>query len=445
MQSGNSPLEPRFISQEESNLAQRLIDFIDQSPTAFHTVENIKKLLMVKGFVELKLNEAWPIVPGEKYFLTMNDSALIAFSAGTGDPEREGFRILGAHTDSPSFRLKPSPEIPMEHHIKLNVESYGSPILSTWFDRPLSLAGRIILRGKNIFFPETRLINIGRPLLTIPNLAIHLNRKVNEGIELNIQKDLLPLLATINAGLAKESILEAMLSETMSISPEEILDFDLYLYEFSKGQILGLRNEFISAGRLDDLAMVHAGILALTEAKTACCTNILVCFDNEECGSSSKQGAASPLLATALERIMLGYKKSRDDYFQAMANSFLISLDMAQALHPNAIEKYDPVNKPYLNAGPVIKLSANQSYTSDGDSSAVFTSLCQQAGVPVQKFVNRSGERGGSTIGPITATHLNIRSVDVGNPLLAMHSIRELAGVKDHAALLKVLMAFYEG
>jgi aspartyl aminopeptidase len=433
------------IENEEQQFAKELLKFIEESPSSFHAVEGVKKMLLANGFRELLFEEKWSLISGGKYFVTRNDSALIAFVIGKGEPERYGFHLIGAHTDSPSFRVKPLPEISVDgHYLKLNVETYGGPILNTWLDRPLSLAGRIILRGESPFSPRIKLFRSEHPLLVIPNLSIHMNRKVNEGIELNKQKDMLPLFSQITEGLQKEGVLINHLAKTLQCSPEDILDFDLFLYEYEKGCLVGLQQEFISSGRLDDLSMIHAGAWALAKAKPALVTQVLACFDHEECGSTSKQGAASPFLSNVLERILLAQGKDREAYFLALANSFLISADMSHALHPNAGEKHDPVNRPILNGGPVIKISANQSYTTNAESAAVFTALCQRAGVPIQKFVNRSDERGGSTIGPILSTHLDIRSVDIGNPVIAMHSIRELGGVKDHLAIANVFSAFYE-
>jgi aspartyl aminopeptidase len=434
-----------YISNDEQQFAQLLLDFIRESPTSFHAVASVKQILIPQGFQELPCTAKWSLIPGGKYYVTRNDSALIAFVVGEGGPEKHGFHLIGAHTDSPGFRVKPSPEIPVEgHYLKLNVETYGGPILNTWLDRPLSLAGRIILRGESPFSPLLKYFHSDRPLLVIPNLAIHMNRKVNEGFELNKQKDMLPLLTQITEGLEKSGLLIRHLAESLQCPPEEILDFDLFLSEFEKGSLVGLQQEFISCGRLDDLAMVHAGAWALAQAKPAQQTLVLACFDHEECGSTSKQGAASPFLAHVLERILLALNKDREDYFRSLAHSFLISADMAHALHPNSGEKLDPINRPILNGGPVIKISANQSYSTDAESAAIFTALCQRAGVPVQKFVNRSDERGGSTIGPISSAQLDIRCVDIGNPVLAMHSVRELGGVKDHLAIAKVFAEFYK-
>ncbi|MCB8816392.1 M18 family aminopeptidase [Desulfosporosinus shakirovi] len=438
-------MKTTFINDSELTFAHELLHFIEESPSSFHAVESVKKLLAPQGFQELSLNRKWTLTPGGKYFITRNYSALIAFSVGMGEPEKHGFRLIATHTDSPAFRIKSLPEISVEgHYLKLNIETYGGPILNTWLDRPLSLAGRIIQRGESPFSPQTKLFHSDRPLLVIPNLAIHMNRKVNEGLELNKQKDMLPLLAQVTKDLHKENVLIHFLAESLHCLPEDIIDFDLFLYEAEKGCLVGLQQEFISSARLDDLAMIHAGIWAIAKVKQSLSTQVLACFDHEECGSISKQGAASPLLSHVLERILLAQKKNREAYFQALEHSFLISADMAHALHPNASEMHDPSNRPILNGGPVIKTSANQSYTTDAESAAIFSALCQLADVPVQKFVNRSDERGGSTIGPISSTHLDIRSVDIGNPILAMHSVRELGGVKDHLAAAKVFSAFYE-
>lgn len=429
---------------KEILLANELIDFLYESPNQFHATKKIKEILLEKGFKELKLTDRWSIRKGQKYFTTQNDSALIAFVVGDGKIEEDGFRLIGAHTDSPSFRIKPNPEMTVENsYLKLNTEVYGGPILNTWLDRPLSLAGRVTLESENPMHPENELVNINKPILIIPNQAIHMNRKVNEGIELNKQKDMLPLLSLINGEFEKDNYLVKLLAEELSVSPEKILDFELFLYEYEKGSVIGLNNEFISSGRLDDLAMIHAGLIALLNSKVNKATNVLVCFDNEEIGSRTKQGAGSPVLKNVLERITISLGKDREDFYRALYNSFLISADMAHALHPNAPEKHDPVNKPIINKGPVIKINANQNYTTDSNSGAVYEMICKRANVPVQKMVNRSDSRGGSTIGPISSGHLDIKSLDIGNPMFAMHSIRELGGVMDHYYVMKSFEEFY--
>jgi aspartyl aminopeptidase len=428
----------------EKEFAKELIDFIYDSPTAFHAVESAKDLLDKQGFTELKEEDSWSLEKGGKYYVTKNDSALTAFVVGAGKIEEHGFKIIGAHTDSPCFRIKPAAEMTVEnHYIKLNTEAYSDSILSTWMDRPLSVAGRVTLRGGNLLNPITKLVNINKPILVIPNLAIHMNRNMNRGVELNKQKDMLPLLGLINENLEKGNYLIATIAKELNVEFKQILDFDLFLYEYEKGTIMGLNDEFISSPRLDDLAMVHAGITAIAKSKAANSTNVMVCFDNEDIGSSSKQGADSPLLSGILERIILAMGGDRQNYFRAIAKSFMISADMAHAVHPNVGEKHDPQNRPLINKGPVIKISANMKYTTDSNSAAVYANICKQAEVPVQYFVNRSDEAGGSTIGPITAAHINIRSVDIGNPSLAMHSVRELAGVMDHSYVTKSFIEFF--
>lgn len=423
--------------------ANELIDFIYESPNPYHVVASIKKILQENGFLELMEQEAWSIEKGERYFTVKNGSAITAFVAGTGDLSEKGFRMIGAHTDSPGFRIKPSPEIRVDGaYVKLNTEVYGGPILNTWMDRPLSAAGRVALESGDVMNPEVRLVRFRKPILVIPNLAIHMNRNVNAGVELNRQKDILPLMATISENLESCSFIKAI-AEELDIPEGKILDFDLLLYEYEKGCVMGLRDEFISSGRLDDLLMVHAGLKALVASGESAATKVLVCFDNEEVGNTTKQGADSALLGTVLERISLSMGMGREDYFRALSKSFMISCDLGHALHPNYAEKCDPVNKPVINRGPIIKISANQSYTTDAISGAVFEGVCRKAGIPLQKFVNRSDERGGSTIGPVTASLLNIHSADVGTAVLAMHSIRELAGIDDYVYTIKAFAEYY--
>ncbi|MBP1743166.1 MAG: family aminopeptidase [Firmicutes bacterium] len=425
--------------------ANELIDFIYESPNSYHAVSSIKKILLENGFSELQDDDRWQIERGGRYFAVKNGSAITAFVAGLGDVSEKGFRMIGAHTDSPGFRIKPSPEINAEGaYVKLNTEVYGGPILNTWMDRPLAAAGRVTVESGDVMKPEVMLVNFRKPILVIPNLAIHMNRNINTGIELNRQKDVLPLMATISENLESGSCFIKALAEELDVPEKKILDFDLFLYEYEKGCVTGIRDEFISSGRLDDLLMVHAGVMALVESGESDSTKVLVCFDNEEVGNTTKQGADSALLATVLERITLSMGIGREDYFRALSRSFMISCDLGHALHPNYAEKCDPVNKPVINRGPIIKISANQSYTTDAVSGAVFEGICRKAGIPVQKFVNRSDERGGSTIGPVTASLLNIKTVDVGTAVLAMHSIRELAGIDDYLHTIKAFAEYYK-
>lgn len=428
----------------ELKFAQELVDFLYDSPTAFHAVKNAKDVLNEAGFQELKECDKWELEKGGKYYVSKNSSALTAFIVGTGEIEEQGFKIVGAHTDSPGFRVKPNPEMIVEgNYVRLNTESYGGPILNTWMDRPLAIAGRVMLKSEDIFNPVTRLVNINKPILIIPNIAIHMQRDLNKGMELNKQKDMLPLLGLVNDELEKGNYLIKAIAKELRVEESEIIDFDLFLYEYEKGLIMGLNKEFISASRLDDLQMVHAGIEALKKAKASKATSVMVCFDNEEIGSSTKQGADSQMLSNVLERIVLSLGKGRDEFLRSLAKSFMISADNAHAVHPSAPEKHDPTNRPMINKGTVIKVNADQSYTTDSHSDAIFERLCEKAEVPVQKFVNRSDVRGGSTIGPISSTHLDIASVDIGNPTFAMHSIRELAGVKDHMDVYKIFLELF--
>ncbi|MDM8533215.1 M18 family aminopeptidase [Clostridiaceae bacterium HSG29] len=428
---------------KECKFANELIDFIYESPSAFHVVENVKAKLIKNDFKELDLREKWNIEKNGKYFVTKNDSAVISFIIGKGDIEKEGFRIIGAHTDSPTFKIKPSPEMTENGYLKLNTEVYGGPILNTWLDRPLSFAGRVTLKGEDLMHPESKLVDIKKPVLIIPNLAIHMNRDVNKGVELDKQKDMLPLMGLAGEDFIKEDFIVELMAKELKCNKEDIVDFDIYLYEVEKGSIIGINDEFISAGKLDDLAMVHAGIEAIIKAKESKSTKMMVCFDNEEIGSRTKQGAGSPMLKNIIERIVFKLGGDKEELQRALYSSFLISADMAHAVHPNSGEKHDPVNKPIINKGPVIKMNANQNYTTDSDSNTVYEMICRNLNIPIQKFVNRSTERGGSTIGPISSSQLDIRSIDIGNPMLAMHSVRELGGVIDHFNIFESFKGFF--
>lgn len=429
---------------KEGEFAKDLIDFIHASPSAFHAAKNVEEALAEEGFKRINPEDKWDLKKEGKYYTSKNNSAIIAFVIGKGEIEEEGFKLIGAHTDAPTFRIKADPEMTVEgKYLKLNTEVYGGPILNTWFDRPLSIAGRINLKTKNLLKPKELLIDMEKPITIIPNLAIHMNRKVNEGIKLNPQINTLPLLSNISDEFEKDNFLVKLIAKKMGIKVEDILDFELFLYEVEKGSLVGLNEEFISVGKLDDLAMVHAGLHGLIDSKVANATNVLVCFDNEEVGSGTKQGAASPMLRSVLERIVLAMGKDKEDYYRALSNSFLISADQAHGLHPNYTEKQDPTSRPVVNGGPAIKTAANQAYTTDSFSSSVYEGICKSIGIPVQKFVNRSDERGGSTIGPISSSQLDISSVDIGNPILGMHSIRELGGVLDHYYTYKSFKEFY--
>ena len=425
----------------------QLIDFLNDSPVNFLAVKTVAKALEAKGYK--RLNAADPLgkmEAGEKFYVTKNDSSIYAFRIGKKSLSEAGFRIICAHCDSPTFRIKPHAEITCEKGIvKLNTELYGGAIMSTWFDRPLSIAGRVILRSEDVMNPETRLLHVRRPLLQIPNLAIHFNRAVNEGVALSKQKDMLPLLGIINDELEKGNLLLNVIAKELQVEKEQIIDFDLYLYDTTPACTFGVHDEFISAGRLDDLSMVHAGLVALTESEeTPETTRILAIFDNEETGSQTKQGAGSPFLASIIQRIILAQGGTAEGFYQAVEKAFMVSADNAHAWHPNYSEKYDPTNHPVLGGGPVIKFNASQKYASDALSATVFQQLCEKAGVPCQRFVNHSDVAGGSTLGNILASSLPLRGVDMGNPILAMHSIRETGAAIDHEHCIKAFKELYK-
>lgn len=428
----------------QKKLANELIDFLYNSPTAYHAATSVKEMLDKEGFEELFETDSWKVKKGGKYYLKKNDSAVIAFTVGNGEIEKDGFRLIGAHTDAPGFKIKPNAEMVGEnHYLKLNTEVYGGPILYTWFDRPLGIAGRVIVKGKSALKPEVKLVNINKPVLVIPSLAIHMNRSVNEGYAFNKQKDTLPLAGFVNESLEKGDLLVNLIIEQLGINKEDILDFDLFLYEFEKGCIMGVNEEFISAGKLDDQWMVFAGIKALINSSDINATKVMVCIDNEEIGSLTAQGANSNLIRRTLERISIALNKNTEEFFRALSNSLMISADLAHAVHPNLPEKHDPTNRPVLGNGPVLKIAASGSYSTEGVAAGIFEAVCKEANVPMQKFVNRSDVKGGTTIGPMSAADLCIPVVDMGAPILGMHSVRELATVKDNFYSVEAFTKFF--
>lgn len=423
---------------------EKLLTFIDASPVNFLAVRNVCNTLLDNGFVQLHAEEALKDLP-DKFFITKNNSAVFAFHLGRQSMADAGFRIIAAHSDSPTFRIKPNAEMVGEGGLlRLNTEAYGGAILNTWFDRPLSLAGRVILRSADALNPQTRLLNIKRPLLVIPNLAIHFNRQVNDGVKLSKQKDMLPILGYVNDRLEADGLLVRLIANELQIEKEQIIDFDLYLYDTTPACLVGLNNEFISSGRLDDLSMVHAGMEAMTaESAKPEATKVLAIFDNEETGSGTKQGAGSNFLMSLIQRIVLAQGGSLDDYYRSVEKAFMVSADNAHGFHPNYAEKYDPTNHALLGGGPVIKINAAQKYATDAMSAAVFQQICERAGVPCQRFVNSSDIAGGSTLGNILTSSIAINGVDMGNPVLAMHSVRELASAADHENCIKAFTEFY--
>jgi len=364
--------------------------------------------------------------------------------------------MICAHCDSPTFRIKPNAEMTCEGGIvKLNTEVYGGPIMSTWFDRPLTIAGRVIVRGEDALHPKTLLLHVKRPLLQISNLAIHFNRQVNDGVKLSKQKDMLPILGIVTSELERGNLLMNVICGELAIKQEDILDFDLYLADATPACTFGVHDEFLSSGRLDDLSMCFAGLEAMIATETTDATKVLAIFDNEETGSQTKQGAGSPFLSMMLKRIALAQSGSErlrvgdatsgmEAFYQAVERAFMISADNAHAWHPNYSEKYDPTNHPILGGGPVIKFNAAQKYASDAVSAAVFAEICKEAGVPCQRFVNHSDVAGGSTLGNILASSIPVKGVDMGNAILAMHSCRETGSTADHIYCVKAFTKFFE-
>ena len=438
-------IQKNFIEMEVKSFAREVIEFIDESPSTYHVVKNCSDILDENGFERIMPREKWEIKKGGKYFLKKSSSTIIAFTVGEDFDVKNGFKIFGAHTDSPCFRIKPSPEIVTENVVRLNTEVYGGPILSTWFDRPLSIAGRVIVKGENSFFPRTVKIKIDEPLLTIPNLAIHQNREVNNGVKIDKQNDVLPVISLINKNFEREGYLERVILEKTGIKKEDIIDFDLYLYATEKGCLLGANEEFISAPRIDNLVSVYAGLLGLVESEhNQKQINVFVAFDNEEIGSATKQGADSNYLIHTLERIVLGLGYTRENFLRMLSGSFMLSADAAHAAHPAHMNKTDPTSRGRINEGISVKISARQKYTSDGFSTSVIKQIIDGTDIKIQPFVNESNELGGSTIGPISSTHLEIDGIDVGIPMLAMHSARELCGVSDVYFLKELATEFFE-
>lgn len=427
-------------------MIKRLLSFLDASPVNFLAVKNISEELEKNGFRRMNPQEPLgKIEAGEKFFVTKNDSSIYAFQIGKKPLADAGFHMICAHCDSPTFRIKPNAEMLCEGGIvKLNTEVYGGPIMSTWFDRPLTLAGRVIVKGENAMIPQTLLLHVKRPLLQISNLAIHFNRQVNDGVKLSKQKDVLPILGIINDELEKGNLLMNVITDELNIQKEDVLDFDLYLADATPACTFGVHDEFISSGRLDDLSMCWAGIEAMIASDANDTTQVLAIFDNEETGSQTKQGAGSPFLSYMLQRIALAQSHTEEAYYQAVERAFMISADNAHAWHPNYSEKFDPTNHPKLGGGPVIKFNAAQKYASDAVSAAIFANICDAAGVPCQRFVNHSDVAGGSTLGNILASSIPLKGVDMGNAILAMHSCRETGSVIDHEYCVKAFTKFYQ-
>lgn len=419
-----------------SNHVKQLFKFIENSPSCFHAIKTITEELKNEGFVELREKDTWQIEKGKKYYVTRNLSSVIAFKIPQND--FKSFHIVASHSDSPTFKIKENAEIEVNNkYVKLNTEKYGGMICSTWFDRPLSIAGRILVKENNAV--KTHLVNIDKDLVIIPNLAIHMNREVNDGYKYNAQIDMLPLYGDNSS---KGSLMKTIAKEA-NVEEESILGTDLFLYNRMNGTKIGANEEYISSPRLDDLECAFTSLSAFLSENTSNSASVYCVFDNEEVGSGTKQGADSTFLYDVLRRINISLGKTEEDYYRLISSSFMVSADNAHALHPNYTDKSDPTNKVYMNDGIVIKYNANQKYTTDAVSASIFKSICDSVDVPYQTFTNRSDILGGSTLGNISNAHVSLNTIDIGLAQLAMHSTYETAGAKDVTYMIDAIKAFY--
>ncbi|MBN1947729.1 MAG: M18 family aminopeptidase [Bradymonadales bacterium] len=426
-------------------MAADLLAFLDASPSAYHGAATLVGRLETAGFKRIDEREPFAIEPGGRYFIQRNDTSVIAFVPGSRPPSSGGFHLVAAHTDSPCLKLKPQAEQVSHGLIGLGIELYGSPVLATWMDRDLGLCGRLVLSPDGTSL-SSRLIRLHRPVISIPNAALHMNRQVNqEGLKINPQTEMWPILAAIEEESAQPALFGRLLASAADVEPEQILGFDLVLFDLQPASFAGLEEEFVRSGRLDNLSMCHAASTALVAAVDCAseATRLAVFYDSEEVGSLTAQGARSNLVPAILERIALALGDDRQGYLQALASSILISADNAHALHPGYVEKSEPNHAPLLNGGPVIKTHAGRAYATDGYSAALFERLCRGAQVPCQRFVNRSDSPSGSTIGSMASAQLGMVTVDVGNPQLAMHSIREMGGTYDHYYMVQAMTVFF--
>ena len=430
----------RIKMENRINDAKELLSLIDKSPTAFHVIDNAKGILDSAGFKNLKESEVWNLQVGEKYYVTRNDSSLIAFSVPKTD--YKGFRIIASHSDSPCPKLKEDFEYIKDGYVRLDVEKYGGMLLAPWFDRPLSIAGRIIVKGDDGV--RSVLVDLDKDVAVIPSLAIHMNREANSGYSYSFQNDMLPIVSTSVSTSDKKKGIMSLVAEAAGVEEDSILGKDLFMYIREKGVIWGSDDEFIGSSRLDDQECVWCSLKGFVEAEANEYVKMLCIFDNEEVGSRTKQGADSNFLNNLIERINDNLGRSREEYYTAYANSFMISADNAHALHPAHSNKYDPIQSPKMNEGIVLKFSARQSYTTDGVSAAFVRQLCEDNSIPYQIFSNHSDEPGGSTLGNISNSHVSINTADIGLAQLAMHSSYEVAGIKDTQYLKDFSKVFFE-
>ena len=417
---------------------EKLQYLIQKAVTPFHAVEAVKEALLRNDFEELNLGNAWELERGKAYVTTQYGTSLFAFVIGETFGKEDGIRMAAAHSDFPGFRIKPNPDMKKEAYLFVNTEAYGGVNLSSWCDRPLSAAGRVALKSEDVFAPKMQLVDLNKPIFTIPNVAIHLNREMNKGTELKKQTHMLPL-----AGMAGSEGFLAYLAKELEVSECDILDYELYLYNMDEPKQIGMQEEFLSAPRLDDLTSVQALLEGITESKRDKGINLIAIFDNEEIGSRTKQGAASLGLAQLLEKIYISLGMTGQDYRDAIERSMLVSADVSQGYHPSYGEKYDPTNHNCLNQGFSIKQAASQSYATDSEAVAIVKQICEKEGVAYQTFANHSDEAGGGTLGSIASALVPVRTVDIGVPLLAMHSARETIGVSDQKSLTAFIKAYF--
>lgn len=423
--------------------SQFLLDFLNSSPSPFHAIENSCQLLSDAGFEELIFSDPWQLKKGGSYYTRLFGTTLFAFKIGAALDTDHVFRLAAAHTDYPCLRVKPHPEMCDKDYLKLNVSVYGGMIRPSWMDRPLSLAGKVALKSDDIFHPVTRLVDFKRPLLTIPNLAIHMNPDINKGLELNPQTELAPVLGMLTDTLNKEQFFLNLLAEELSVKPEDILDFDFYIYNYEKGCPLGIADEFISAPRLDNLTSVIGCLSGILNSENKNTISVISLYDNEEIGSHTKQGADSVATNVLLEKIYASLGFSPLAVYDTLLKSFMVSADVAHGIHPNYMGKCDPTNQPKLGQGVVLKINHSQRYATDTEALAIIKQLCQAYEIPYQEFVNRSDMPCGGTLGSISSSWLPAMTVDLGVPLLAMHSSRELMGAKDQDAINRLISAFF--
>lgn len=424
------------------NRIDRLFGLLEKATSQFHTIEASREQLAEAGFKEICLKDNWKLEKGGKYMLDHHGSTIFAFVVGEEFEAEDGFRIAASHGDFPGFRLKPNAEMEVGGYLQLNTETYGGAILTSWMDRPLSVAGRVVLKSDDVFKPEVRLVDLKKPVLIIPNLAIHFNREMNKGVELRKQVEMLPIYGTASEELTKDAFL-GYIADTLNVEVSDILDYDLTIYNTDTADYIGLRDEFISAPRLDNLTSTQALIDGITEGTRKKGLNMMVVFDHEEIGSRSKQGACSTLLASVLEKIYLSLGMTSMDFTNAMEDSLLMSVDVSHAYHPNYSAKYDLTNRHVLNQGFAIKAASNQSYATDSEAIGIVQQICEREGIAYKKFLKHSDSAGGGTLGAIASAMLPVRTVDIGVPLWAMHSSRETMGVKDYESLVDFMTAYY--